>query len=263
MNKEIHMAPKTLARSRIQGPGWTHPAWYGSGIFSPVFYADGDPAAEPDADPEPEPDDDEPADDWTPPTKEEWESHQAKLKAASGEAAARRKYLRQHGIDPKTGNKLNPDPEPEPDDAPVADKSDAPRGLTAAEMQRAVDKAVTETQLTGQRQMRTFAVGFNKALSEAGWNGTRLDSLMKLLDLDDVDIDDGEITGLAEQIDGLKRDWPEFFKRQRSANSSNGAGGSGQNGVTAAKVDAADKKPPAPEPKDWVEKLARQATRGA
>lgn len=255
------MAPRTLARSRIHRTGWAHP--YSDGLFSPVFYADGDPVAEPDADPEPDTDDDaEPADDWTPPTREEWETHQAKLKAASGEAAARRKFLRAHGIDPKTGLKANPEPEPQPDDEPTAGKDDAPRSLTAAEMQRAVDKAVTETQLKGTRQMRTFAVGFNKALSDAGWNGTRLDSLMKLLDLDDVDIDDGEITGLTEQIDDLKRDWPEFFKRTRTANPSNGAGGSGQNGVQAAKVDAADKKPPAPEPKDWVEKLARQATRG-
>ena len=256
------MAPRTLARSRIHRSGWSHP--YDGGLFSPVCYADGDPAGEPDVDPEPDPDDDtEPVDDWTPPTKEEWEQQQAKLKSASGEAATRRKYLRQHGIDLKTGNKVNPDPEPEPDDEPADVKGDAPRSLTAAEMQRAVDKAVTETQLTGQRQMRTFAVGFNKALSEAGWNGTRLDSLMKLLDLDDVDIDDGEITGLSEQIDDLKRDWPEFFKRTRTANSSNGAGGSGQNGVMAAKVDAADKKPPAPEPKDWVERVARQAIRGS
>jgi hypothetical protein len=87
---------------------------------------------------------------------------------------------------------------------------------------------------------------------------------MKLLDLDEVEVDeDGEVTGLTDQLDDIKREWPEFFKRTRSANPSNGAGGSGQNGVTAAKVDAADKKPPAPEPKDWVEKLARQATRGA
>jgi hypothetical protein len=256
------MAPKTLARSGIHAPGWAHP--YDRGVFSPVFYADGDMAVEPDGEPEPEPADDaEPDDGWTPPTREEWEAQQAKLKSASGEAAARRKFLRAHGIDPKTGLKANPDPEPEPDNEPAASKEDAPRGLTQAEVQRAVDKAVTETQLKGTRQMRTFTVGFNKALSEAGWNGTRLDSLMKLLDLDEVDIDDGEIIGLSEQIDSIKTEWPEFFKRTRPANPSNGAGGSGQNGVTAAKVDAADKKPPAPEPKDWVEKLARQATRGA
>jgi hypothetical protein len=109
--------------------------------------------------------------------------------------------------------------------------------------------------------MRTFAVGFNKALGDAGWNGTRLDSLMKLLDLDDVDIDDGEITGLTEQLDTLKTEWPEFFKRVR-ATTSNPAGGSGQNGAPAAKVDTADKKPPAPEPKGWAETVAERVLRG-
>ncbi|MEV0220888.1 hypothetical protein [Streptomyces sp. NPDC050704] len=258
------MAPRTLARSRIHTPGWAHPAWYRGGAFSPVFYADGDPTAEPDGAPEDEPEPQtEPEDDWTPPTREEWETHQAKLKTASGEAAARRKFLRANGIDPKTGQKVNQDLDPEPAADPEPGKDDQPRGLTQAEVQRAVDKAVTETQLKGTRQMRTFTVGFNKALSEAGWNGTRLDSLMKLLDLDDVDIDDGEITGLSDQIDAIKSEWPEFFRRNRSANPSNGTGGSGQNGVTPAKIDAADKKPPAPEPKDWVEKLARQAARGA
>lgn len=257
------MAPRTLARSRIHRAGWAHP--YGGGVFSPVFYADGDPEVEPDADPdgEPEPDDD-PADDWTPPTREEWEAQQAKLKSASGEAAVRRKYLRAHGIDPKNGTKLNPDPEPEPDDEPPARKDDAPRGLSQAEIRRQIEKAATEAELRGRRQTRALVTGVNAALSESGWNGQRLGSLMKLLDLDEVDVDDdGEVTGLTEQLDEIKREWPEFFKRTRAANPSNGAGGSGQNGVPAAKVDAADKKPPAPEPKDWVEKLARQATRGA
>lgn len=256
------MAPKTLARSRIHQAGWAHP--YGASIFSPVFYADGDPVAEPDDAPEDDPEAQaDPEDDWTPPTREEWEAHQAKLKTASGEAAARRKYLRAHGIDPKTGNKLNPDPEPEPDAEP-ARNDDAPNGPSAAEIRRQIEKATTEAELRGRRQTRALVTGVNAALAESGWNGQRLGSLMKLLDLDEVDVDDdGEVTGLTDQLDEIKREWPEFFKRTRSANPSNGSGGSGQNGVTAAKVDAADKKPPAPEPKDWVEKLARQATRGA
>lgn len=256
------MAPRTLARSRLRTTaGWARPAWYRGGVFSPVFYADGgdsEPAGDdgPDADTDP---DVTPVDDWTPPTREEWETSQTKLRTATGEAAARRKYLREHGIDPKTGAKLNPNPDPV--DEPAAAKDDAPRGLSQAEVQRAVDKAVTETQLKGSRQMRTFAVGFNKALSDAGWNGTRVDSLMKLLDLDDVDIDDGEITGLTEQIDGLKQDWPEFFKRQRST-PANPSAGSGQNGAPAAKVDTVDKKPPAAEPKGWAEQVAARVLRG-
>src|SRR5438094_560236 len=117
---EDQMAPKTLARSRLH-TGWARPAWYGSGPFSPVFYADGgEPlAAEPEPDDEPA---DEPEDDWTPPSRDEYERLVEGKKKADGEAAARRKYLRQHGIDPKTGNKINPDPEP--DDEPPAPKAE-------------------------------------------------------------------------------------------------------------------------------------------
>lgn len=245
----------------MYAPGWAHPYHHPG-----VWYADGgdDPDPEPN-DPGADPTDDPsgPEDEWTPPTREEWEAHQEKLRTASGEAAARRKFLRANGIDPKTGKKINPDPEPEPEpDEPPA-KDDAPRGATKQEVDRAVRKAAAEAELRGLRKTKGLVVGFNEALSEAGWNGTRLGALMKLVDLDDVEIDDdGEITGLAEQIGDIKRDFPELFKRVRS-NPSKTEPGSGQNGTPAAKVDTADKKPPAPEPKDWVERLARQAVRGA
>jgi len=262
VKKEKHMAPIT----EISAPPWTILGYRADGrpIYPIAGGAEGDPVVGDEPEPaEPDDAEPEPVDDWTPPSREEWEAQQAKLKTASGEAAARRKFLRANGIDPKTGQRLNQDPEPEPASEPADRTDDGPRGLSQAEMQRAVDRAVTETQLTGRRQMRTFAVGFNKALGDAGWNGTRLDSLMKLLDLEDVDFDEGEITGLAEQLDTLKTEWPEFFKRTRNpAAPPNSAGSSGQNGVPAAKVDAADKKPPEPEPKDWAERLARQATRG-
>lgn len=215
-------------------------------------------AAEPTVAVDPEVEPAEPADDWTPPTREEYDDMVARLKTASGEAASRRKYLRQHGIDPKTGNRVEPD-EPEPE--PAAPKDDQPQGASAAEVKRQIEKATAEAELRGLRKTKALVTGVNSALAEAGWNGQRLNSLMKLIDLDDVDIDDGEITGLSEQIDAIKAEWPEFFKRTRSANPSNGAGGSGQNGVTAAKVDAADKPAPKPEPKGWAEQLAAQARR--
>jgi hypothetical protein len=255
---EDQMAPKTLARSHTD-TGWTRPAWYGSGPFSPVFYADGgEPlAAEPEPDDEPA---DEPVDDWEPPSREAYEKLLADKKKADGEAATRRKYLRQHGIDLKTGQKAQPDPEP--DDEPAVAK-DEPRGPSQAEIRRQVEKAAAEAELRGMRKTKSLVTGVNAALSEAGWNGTRLGSLMKLVDLDEVDIDDdGEITGLSEQIDQVKSDFPELFKRARnSAGTSSGAGGSGQNGVPAAKVDAADKPAPKAEPKSWVDQLANRALR--
>lgn len=237
-------------------PGWAHP--YRTPF---VFYADGgdDPAPEP-VTVEPEPDDG-PADDWQPPSREEYESTLAKLRTASGEAAARRKYLRQHGIDPKTGNKVDADPEPEPGPEP---KDDQPTGPSAAEIRRQIDKASAEAELRGLRKTKALVTGVNSALAGAGWNGQRLNSLMKLIDLDEVEVDDdGEITGLSEQIDAIKGEWPEFFKRTRQLSTpSNSGGSSGQNGAPPAKVDTADKPAPKPEPKGWAEQLAARALRG-
>lgn len=236
-------------------PGWAHP--YRNPF---VLYADGGDPPEPPVAAEPEPDD-ESANDWQPPTQEEYEATLAKLRTASGEAAARRKYLRAHGIDPKTGQKTDLDePDAEPDPAP---KGDQPHGPSPAEVKRQIEKAAAEAELRGLRKTRALVTGVNSALAEAGWNGSRLNSLMKLIDLDEVEVDDdGEIVGLSEQIDAIKGEWPEFFKRTRNpATPSNGAGGSGQNGVPAAKVDAADKPAPKSEPKSWAETLAQRAMR--
>ncbi len=226
-----------------------------------------------DAEPEPEEDgevaieedgtEQPPADDWAPPSREEYEQLLAAKKRADGEAAARRKYLRQHGIDPKTGEKLQAD-EPEAIDADPA-SSEQTQGLSQAEVRRQVEKAAAAAELRGMRKTRALVTGVNSALAEAGWNGTRLNAVMRLLDLDEVDVDDdGEISGLSEQIADIKTDFPELFKRTRSpAATANGSGGSGQNGVQAAKVDAADKRPPQPEPTDWAHVLAQKALRGA
>lgn len=258
------MAPRTLARSRLlTAAGWVHPAWYRGGPFSPVFFADGgEPTgADPESDADPEPGS---GDDWTPPTKEEWESSQHKLRTASAEAMTRRKYLKAHGIDPKTGQKADPDPDPAdgPDRTARDGQGDEPRGATPAEVKRAIERAAGEAELKGRRQTRALVTGLNASLADAGWNGQRLASLMKLIDIDDVEIDDdGTITGLADQIETIKGEWPEFFKRQRST-PANPAAGSGQNGAGGAKVDTADKPAPRPEPKGWAEQVAARALRG-
>lgn len=248
---EISVPPTAVLGYRVDGRP----------IYPIAGGAEGDPVVEPEPDDEPD-ETEAPADAWTPPTREEWEDHQTKFRAASGEAAARRKYLKQHGIDPKTGNKLNPDPAPE-EEPPARKDGDEPRGLSPAEVKRQIDKATTEAELRGLRKTKALVTGVNGVLADSGWNGQRLNSLMKLIDLDDVEIDDGgEISGLAEQIDDIKREWPEFFKRNRSTTANSNAG-SGQNGAPAAKVDTADKKTPEPEPKNWAEALARRAQRGA
>jgi hypothetical protein len=253
--KENQMAPRTLARRHAR-TGWAHP--YRSPF---VFYADGGDGepAEPatPASPEPGPAA-EPADDWTPPTREEFEELIKEKAKLTGEAASRRKWLKAAGYDPKTGQKLQPE-EPEP--APAASDDAQPQGLSQAEMKKQVDRAVAEAKIEGMRGAKKLVGAFNKALADAGWNGQRLELIMPLVDFDEVDLDDPE--DLAERIESVKKLFPEGFKRTRQLSTpANGGAGSGQNGAPAVKVDTADKKPPASEPKNWAQTLADRALRG-
>jgi hypothetical protein len=67
------------------------------------------------------------------------------------------------------------------------------------------------------------------ALLEAGVETGKAARALKLLDLSDLDVDDdGEVDGLTDQVDDLKNEWPELFeakqeKRQRAPRV-NGAG---------------------------------------
>src|SRR3546814_20902855 len=53
------------------------------------------------------------------------------------------------------------------------------------------------------------------ALNTEGWNGKAMPRILKLLDLDSLEVDDDGVAGLDEQVQELKRDFPEFFKRTR------------------------------------------------
>lgn len=48
-------------------------------------------------------------------------------------------------------------------------------------------------------------------LRAAGVRADRLNAAVKLVDVDQLDVADGELVGLADQLDGLKEDWPELF----------------------------------------------------
>lgn len=63
------------------------------------------------------------------------------------------------------------------------------------------------------------------ALGRAGVDPKRLAKAIKLLDLDDVELnDDGTLDGLDEQIDTLRDEWPELFAKPRKRRSTAGQG---------------------------------------
>jgi len=176
-------------------------------------------------------------DDWTPPTKEEYEKLLAGKQKADSEAAARKRWMREAGLDPKTGkpvakrevkldfNADTTDDEDETDES----ASDNARAMAAAvkqqkadiarsqrELQRQLEREVAKTEQSERARAAVLIAAVPAALNDAGFNGRNMERMLRLMDLDAVEIDsDGEIEGLTEQVEELKKDFPEFFKRSR------------------------------------------------
>jgi minor structural protein GP20 len=135
---------------------------------------------EPDDDDQ-EPDEDEGDDDYTPPTKEEWANTQAALKKANTEAKRFRTQLR--------------------------NTRKETQGESSTDQQAAEDKVIAQWK---PRVVRSEA---RAALASAGAKTHALAKLARMIDLDDVEVDDdGEVSGLDDLIEELKDDLPELFK---------------------------------------------------
>lgn len=161
---------------------------------------------------------------WVPPTRDVWEKTVAAKQKADSEAAARKRFLRDAGFDPKTGEKVTkPSVQLEDDDSTDTSKSDADkapgfdREKFEAQFQRQLDREVTKAERGGRASAYSLIHEVPSALEEAGWNGKNLPRMIKLLDLDALEIDQDGIDSdqLKSHVDDLKKDFPEFFKRQR------------------------------------------------
>jgi hypothetical protein len=146
--------------------------------------------------------DDTTTDEWVPPTKEEWEDLVARKNRADSEAASRKRWLRDLGYDPKTGQKLA--------SAPVGavDGADDEEGTEGADKPSQVDTAVL--QKAAFDQGAEIAI----ALAEAGVGPKSLKRVSKMID------GSQDITA---QIDALKDELPELFKKSRTTSVSDAA----------------------------------------
>jgi len=165
-------------------------------------------------------------DEWVPPSKEDFDKLIAAKQKADSEAAARKRFLREAGLDPKTGKPVQkPKVEfdlgsDDDDDEEEVVKPKAPKpkdnNLDVREIQRQLEREVLKAEQAERRRATALIAAVPQTLEDAGWNGRNLNRMLKLWDLDSVEVDtDGEVDGLADQIDELKKDFPEFFKRQR------------------------------------------------
>jgi hypothetical protein len=178
-------------------------------------------------------DNSEEEDDWTPPTKEEWQKILDAKKKADSESAQRKRLLREKGINPKDGSPLKTTPKlssvanDDDDDDSATEKTPAKRTVEDSfdakalekrlqrEMERNLLDQEKEVRNEERSRSRTLMSAIPEALNTEGWNGKAMPRILKLLDLDSLEVDEDGVAGLDEQVQELKRDFPEFFKRTR------------------------------------------------
>lgn len=201
--------------------------------------------------------DDKEEDTWNPPTREDFQKLLDAKKKADSEAAARKRWLRDAGFDPKTGQPIKKpsllsDEDDDDTDAPVAKKDDTDsddllkqsRDKLEKTFQRQLERETAKAENRGRSTAYSLISEVPAALEEAGWNGKNLPRMIKLLDLDTVEIDDDgvDVDTLASQVLELKKDFPEFFKRSRMKDAAKdlpdtGAVGGGKKQAPASEED--------------------------
>ncbi|WP_328494110.1 hypothetical protein OHS59_16245 [Streptomyces sp. NBC_00414] len=157
-------------------------------------------------------DDDTDVEDWAPPARDEWERITAEAKKANSEAATRKRLLRELGYD-KNGNRI--------EGAAVVDDAAKP-------VVQPVDTKTVETGLAKKYE------AIYSGLAGAGVPAGQLGRLARFIDTSSVLIDEDGIEGLSEQIESLRTDYPELFKRQRQKAPDANTAGAGKKTVSKA-----------------------------
>jgi len=218
-------------------PGWAHP--YATDPFSPVFYADGgdeddDEGDEDEEDDKGEEDDDEDDDDDEDKGKspEELAAEVKRLRAA---------YLKKLKNSKNRGTRLA---------AAEAEKNKLQGDLTTLQeqlnelkktagkevdseaAQRRINELVEKAKEEGREAFKPTVIRMaaRAELMAAGARPALVDRLVRMIDVNEVDIDDEDGTiDVTDQVDSLKKDMPEMFgpKRQTTKRTTRRTSGDG------------------------------------
>lgn len=91
-------------------------------------------------------------------------------------------------------------------DQELADLKAANEGAEEKAAREAREKAMAEA------EARYKPIALRAALLEAGVLAKKVAGALKMLDLADIEVDDkGEVTGLDDQLEVMREDWPELF----------------------------------------------------
>lgn len=133
--------------------------------------------------PKPTPPPVKPADEWKPPTKAEYEELARKLKDSNAESAARRKKLEAFERERET------------------------------EQEKAIREAVEAA--NAATKPRIVKAEARSALASADARPERITALLKFLDMDKINLDGDNVTGLDAEVTRVKDEYPEFFKADK------------------------------------------------
>jgi hypothetical protein len=212
-------------------------------------------------------------DGWQPPTREEWERQQEATRRNNGENRRYRQLMalaKRRGVadvaawvDEIMGKATGdgpgdtpPDVQPadtdEPEDTPPA----GPTGHSDEDLERAVTRATERAEVAAEmRYMPMLAqLAVEAALNRHRWSGKDPTMVMKLIDLEDVAIEDDDkgrpqVVGIDEQIERVKEEFPLWFQ----AGQRRGSGAARRQDSTS--VDGGQRTPP-PRKQTWEDKVA-------
>lgn len=206
------------------------------------------------------------ADEWVPPTRESFEELKNAKAKADSESAARKRLLRDAGLDHKTGKPIpkpsfnldDEDADPAEDASPKDSTSGFNREKFEKQAQRTLEREIAKAEQSSRASSYSLIAEVPAALEDAGWNGKNLPRMIKLLDLDAVEIDaDGvDHEALSGQVAELKKDFPEFFKRQRMRDAAK------EVADTSAVGGGKKQAPASEEDQDWKARIRAQIYNG-
>lgn len=170
-------------------------------------------------------DDDDPDDDLSDEElRAELKATREKLSRASGQAARRRKQVREERR--KAANEKGKMPAAKADD----DKID---------VEAVREEARREGESAGTTRAKRAEA--RAALVAAGVPAERVGRALGMLDLDDLELDDDGLDGIDDAIDDLKKDVPEFFPTKRKRRESVAGGGKGDETPRTKKMSASER----------------------
>jgi hypothetical protein len=175
-------------------------------------------------------------------------------------------WLLDRGIDPDTGQRITDGAQRGNDPADGEDKPDRTAPETVVERRRAEERGAARATAQYQPALVQFAAA--AAIRDAGYAGKNMSLALRLIDTDQVDVEwneNGEpiIFGLDEQVEEVKKDFPDLFRTARAKNdeedgTSRRRRAGGRTPTGARQIDGGERPRGTTKPMGWLERADRQ-----